>query len=234
MDQLSPEYGGTGRRREDLPSLADALFAAGSRAGAGEDGGVVGGSEGDLGDGVRPRGQLSQGPPRVAPTPKRGLEEDKEEEQQQLDEEEDQISSKGNGRTGWFSAGAGASSWGPLGWVWSSWGGSGGAADGGGVVRGDAEESIVTADEEVKLSFFVCLPCRIFCFLFFLFCSFLFLKVVERCRRRNNVQGALIPQFNMFFWRWHVSTVRRCPGSRASRFRSLSCCFPAILRVSRA
>lgn len=30
-DQISPEYGGTGARQEDLPSLADALYAAGSR-----------------------------------------------------------------------------------------------------------------------------------------------------------------------------------------------------------
>lgn len=35
LDQLSPEYGGTGRSQADLPSLADALYSAGSHGGAG-------------------------------------------------------------------------------------------------------------------------------------------------------------------------------------------------------
>lgn len=171
-DQLSPEYGGTGARREDLPSLADALLAAGSRAGAvkGDDkgkdkGGVVFG-RGGLEDGARRhRGEL---PPQGAaapcgsPTRERGLEEHKEEEEEEEDGAEEGFSSKGNGRRGWFGAGAGSgdeasSSWRPLGWIWSAWGGSGGATDGGGV-HGDAEESIVTADEEVRMFRFSCSP----------------------------------------------------------------------------
>ena len=167
MDQLSPEYGGMGRRREDLPSLADALFAAGSPAGADKDGAAVGGGGGgDLKDGVRPRGKLAQGGPCASPMREREVEEDKEEEeeeeqqqqQQEEEEEEEPMSSKENGRKGWFGVGAGASSWGPLGWMWSAWGGSGGAANSAGV-RGDAEESIVAADEEVRMPFIFARVC---------------------------------------------------------------------------
>lgn len=93
------------------------------------------------------------------------------------------MSSKENGRKGWFGVGAGASSWGPLGWMWSAWGGSGGAANGGGV-RGDAEESIVAADEEVRMPFIfarVCLAQAFIC---------LFSKVFGVLPMVGNVQGS--------------------------------------------
>lgn len=131
---------------------------AGSRAGVRND--VDVGGEGDLEDGARRRGQLPQGAPYVPHTCQRGLEEDKEEEEEEEEkkeeegeEKEEEVSSKGNVRRGWF--GAGASSWGPVGWIWSGWGGSGRAADGG-MVRGDANESIATADEEVRTNFVLC------------------------------------------------------------------------------
>ncbi|CAN0478789.1 unnamed protein product [Ectocarpus sp. 12 AP-2014] len=165
-DQLSPEYGGTGRRQEDLPSLADALYAAGSRGGSrgGENGsgtgggahgngnacggsngypirngggdGEDGGGEGAAKVGVAARRQAQLPPP--------------EPPQQEHLEDEEEVAIKGSEHRGWF--GGRAVTWGPVGWLWSSaWGGGGGGSAG--VAEGmreDAEESVTTSDEEVR------------------------------------------------------------------------------------
>lgn len=174
-DQLSPEYGGTGSRQQDLPSLADALYAAGSSGGSGNESGVTvngyGGSSRNGGrtpdgssssgrnnaDGeahsIRPRG----GPYLPATTPGDGdLEEEKDVEKEEKGAEgRERLASKGGGGRN----GAGvrpAPCWGPVGWFWRAWGGS--AADFHAEGRGlrdnagydDAEESIAASDEEVR------------------------------------------------------------------------------------
>lgn len=51
-DQISPEYGGTGRRRADLPSIADALLVAGNPRGVNQ---VVDSSDQDSGSRALPQ-----------------------------------------------------------------------------------------------------------------------------------------------------------------------------------
>lgn len=165
-DQLSPEYGGTGRRQEDLPSLADSLYAAGSRGGS-----RSGGNGGGTGGGAACNGNASGGsngyPIRngggggedggggaeivgVAPRRQARLPPPEPPQQEHLEHEED-VAIKGSEHRGWF--GGRAVTWGPVGWLWSSaWGGGGGGGSAGVAegMREDAEESVTTSDEEVR------------------------------------------------------------------------------------
>lgn len=129
-DQISPEYGGTGVRQEDLPSLADALYAAGSRRTPSRGGKEI----------TRPvvtspyAAVIENRLPRFAVGP------GDEEEAKDGDEN---VESSSRGSTGWFS-------W--WGWGEDSMAHKGnGAVTKQGVIRDrDREASNTTSDEEVR------------------------------------------------------------------------------------
>lgn len=160
-DQLSPEYGGTGSSQAELPSLSDALYAAGGS----------GGSDyvSHVGSGFTAGGQddaescvarvHARSPPRV-PVRDRGgegeegavkvgaVEIEASRRAQfrfvEAGEGEEKEESDGGGRRGWFG-----SAWGALGGWWV--GGDGGSVDGSGSgVKRDREVSGATLDEEVR------------------------------------------------------------------------------------
>lgn len=128
-DQISPEYGGTGVRQEDLPSLADALYAAGSRCTPSRGGKeitlpVVSSLHAGVTGNVLPRFAVRPG-----------------DEEEAKYEEEEKVESSNRGSTGWFS--------------WWGWGEDSVAHKGGGGVikQGrlrDREGSNTTSDEEVR------------------------------------------------------------------------------------
>lgn len=167
-DQLSPEYGGTGSPQADLPSLADALYAAGCR---GDGGGASpnlrnasdstpGGGQDDVATerGVAPRAttqlvtpagrRREQGGAAVGDGGIVGNEACRKvrvrgnaagEERKEAEGDE----SGGGGRRGWFGG-----AWGAVGWWWGGW--SDGVACGGDSgMRRDREASGATHDEEV-------------------------------------------------------------------------------------
>lgn len=165
-DQLSPEYGGTGSSQAELPSLADALHAAGCRGGSGSNVNhgslslATGGQDHAGGSGLAMRAPLARSP-RCVPVGGKGeevavtagaveIETGRRARFSLIEDgegEEKEESDGGGGRRGWFGG-----AWGALGWWWAGGsGGGGGGVDGSGSgVKRDREVSGATLDEEVR------------------------------------------------------------------------------------
>lgn len=163
-DQLSPEYGGTGSSQAELPSLSDALYAAGGSGGSGcvnhAGSSLTAGGQDDAESGVAR--VHARSPPRVPGRDRGGEGEEGAVKVGAVEieasrrarfrfveagEGEEKEESDGGGRRGWFG-----STWGALGGWWVGGGGGGGGSfDGSGSgVKRDREVSGATLDEEVR------------------------------------------------------------------------------------
>lgn len=176
LDQISPEYGGEGKPQKDLPSLADALYAAGNTGGGRRGitraftvkpstfampGDIVARGDGAAGLGALPRGTSTAGESKyeqdasLVETGGRVPENEAFRNRSRrrefaADDDVEGAEDSGRGGHGWLG-----SAWDTVGWMFGGWNGGAGASDGddGGMrYKRDRDMSNATHDEEVSRS----------------------------------------------------------------------------------